>query len=961
MLVVKLLGQFNIQLNDQLIEIPSRPAQTLFAYLTLHPGTAFRREMLAGLIWPEANESNARSNLRHALWRIRKAVGEPAAQDYFSADDLTLAFNPDPGCWIDAILLGGKINAGPAPRTLEEQVAAYQGELLPGFYDDWITIERERLQSAFESKIEALIDRLGREKHWPDVIEWAGHWIKFGTAPEPAYRALMTAHARAGHKAKVKEAYQRCVEALQREFGVEPSDETQALYQQLLTTRPVAQAPLTETLSAPRHNLPAQATPLIGREIELAEITNRLVNDPGCRLLTIVGPGGVGKTRLALHTAAQALEQFADGTFFVPFEAIAATEALAPAILLALSSAVQDQKDPRVQLIDYLRDKQVLLILDNLEHLLDGAELIGEILSTAPDVKLMVTSRERLHLQWEWLYEIQGLDYPHEAVEAVESYSAVQLFLQTARRMRARFSLADEQPHVIRICQLVEGLPLGLELAASWVRVMSCQEIAQQIEHNLDLLSVQLQDVPDRHRSARAVFEYSWSLLAPEEQQVLMKLATFPGGFRRGAAEKVTGAPLSLLFTLVDKSLLRVSAAGRYDMHSLLRQYAAEKLAQSSQGGAIQIRLLNYYRDYAQEHQHDYAVLEDERINVMTCLEIAQRNWQAQLVMDYAEALSEMWSARGHWSDARKGYAWACDAAGAHDDDRALAKYLRQWGEACIEQSDYVEATEHLERSLQLRTLLSDWREIANIQYDLARVALDTSDHAQAADLLDKAFAVYEQLKDDQGIANTLFMQAWLYYDHGDYTQAHDLAKQALTIQEAQRNPRKCVEILRLLANIAMHGEADYLAAEQYCSRAVDLCNATGESGELAVTLDVLAETYRLQGKLENARLETEKSLTLTRQMGLRKSQAIDLFRLSKIDFDRGDLQNALQEGQQSLSLCRALQDRWGMIYVLDHLASILTRLNDEPQSRALWHEAFALAQGLNHPLTDHLRERLAS
>ncbi|HSD82768.1 MAG TPA: BTAD domain-containing putative transcriptional regulator, partial [Anaerolineae bacterium] len=282
MLVVKLLGQFDIQLNDQPIEIPSRPAQTLFAYLALHPGTAFRREMLAGLIWPEANESNARSNLRHALWRIRKALGEPAGQDYFSADDLTLTFNPDPGCWIDAVLLGGKANAGTAPRTLEEQVAAYQGELLPGFYDDWITIERERLQSAFENKIEALIERLGREKHWPDVIEWAEHWIKFGTAPEPAYRALMTAHAQAGHKAKVKEAYQRCAEALQREFGVVPSDETQALSQQLMVTRPVTQEPSV----TPRHNLPAQATPLIGREIELGEITNRLVNDPGCRLLT---------------------------------------------------------------------------------------------------------------------------------------------------------------------------------------------------------------------------------------------------------------------------------------------------------------------------------------------------------------------------------------------------------------------------------------------------------------------------------------------------------------------------------------------------------------------------------------------------------------------------------------------------------------------------------------------------
>ena len=247
-------------------------------------------------------------------------------------------------------------------------------------------------------------------------------------------------------------------------------------------------------------------------------------------------------------------------------------------------------------------------------------------------MKIIVTSRERLHLQWEWLYEVQGLDYPHdEAAIDIEHFSAVQLFLQTARRMRARFSLADEQPHVLRICQLVEGLPLGLELAASWIRVMACREIAQQIERNLDVLSDQLKDVPDRHHSARAVFEYSWSLLAPEEQAVFMKLAVFPGGFRREAAEKVAGAPLSLLFTLVDKSLLRASATGRYDMHSLLHQFVSEKLVQSGQESAIQLRLIHYYLDYARQHQHDYATLEEERLNLMGCMELARRNWLAQL------------------------------------------------------------------------------------------------------------------------------------------------------------------------------------------------------------------------------------------------------------------------------------------------------------------------------------------
>ena len=546
MLVVKLLGEFNVRLDGQPIDIPSRPAQTLFAYLVLHPHTAYRREMLAGLIWPDANESNARSNLRHALWRIRKALGDPLGPEVFPSDDLTVAFEPPTECWIDANLINGKANIATAQAALKEAASAYQGEPLPGFYDDWITLERERLQLAFEHKMELLLQQLSQAQRWADTIEWAEHWIKFGTAPEPAFRALMTAHAKMGLRAKVKEDYTRCVEALEREFGVEPSEETQALYQQLRSTRPLGTP--AQARPAPPHNLPAQATPLIGREAELAEITDRVVNDPGCRLLTLVGPGGIGKTRLALQIATQALDHFGDGTFFVSFEPITTPEAMAAAILQKLSPVIHEQKDPRAQLLDYVRDKQLLLVLDNLEHLLEDAALIGEVLSTAAEVKIIVTSRERLHLQWEWLYEVQGLDYPRDETETdIEHFSAVQLFLQTARRMRARFSLTDEQPHVRRICQLVEGLPLGLELAASWIRIMACREIAQQIEHNLDVLSNQLTDVPDRHHSARAVFEYSWSLLAPEEQAVFMKLAVFPGGFRREAAEKVAGAPLSLL------------------------------------------------------------------------------------------------------------------------------------------------------------------------------------------------------------------------------------------------------------------------------------------------------------------------------------------------------------------------------------------------------------------------------
>jgi tetratricopeptide (TPR) repeat protein len=312
------------------------------------------------------------------------------------------------------------------------------------------------------------------------------------------------------------------------------------------------------------------------------------------------------------------------------------------------------------------------------------------------------------------------------------------------------------------------------------------------------LLSAQLADVPDRHRSARAVFEYSWSLLAPEEQQVFMKLAAFPSGFRREAAERVAGAPLSLLFTLVDKSLLRAGANGRYDMHTLLHQYVIEKAAQSSQTAAIQTRLINYYLDYVRHHQHDYMALEEERLNVMACLETAHGNWQAQVVLDTVEALGEMWSARGHWSDARKGYAWACDAARAHDDDAALAANLQRWGQACIEQGDYDEAQTHIEQSLQLRQQAGNAREAAFARCDLARLAIEKSDLEQADVLLIDSLTVFEKQQDVAGMSEVFYRQAWIYYYRDQYDRALQAAQESLQIEELLNHPRRCVRVLCL-------------------------------------------------------------------------------------------------------------------------------------------------------------------
>jgi len=335
----------------------------------------------------------------------------------------------------------------------------------------------------------------------------------------------------------------------------------------------------TPPAGAPRHNLPVQTTPFVGREAELTEL-GRLLADPGVRLLTILGAGGMGKTRLALEAGAAQLNNFERGVYFVSLAPLDAVEAIVPTVAEALGFSFYEGGEPRQQLLDYLNQKTVLLLMDNFEHLLDGAGLVTEVLETAPDVKVLSTSRARLSVQGEQLFHLSGMDFPDwETPEDALEYSAVKLFLQSARRVQPGFELAaGDLRYVARICRLVQGMPLGILLAAAWLTMLTPAEVAAEIEASLDFLETDLRDVPERQRSMRAIFDHSWNLLTAREQAVMQALSVFRGGFAREAAQQVAGASLRELRSLVDRSLLQRDPAGRYGIHELLRQYAAEKL-----------------------------------------------------------------------------------------------------------------------------------------------------------------------------------------------------------------------------------------------------------------------------------------------------------------------------------------------------------------------------------------------
>ena len=341
-------------------------------------------------------------------------------------------------------------------------------------------------------------------------------------------------------------------------------------------------------------DLPPYPTPFVGRQDELEQI-NALLSDPICRLVTLIGPGGIGKTRLALRCAEDQQPNFPDGVFFVPLTPVDSSDLIASAIASALQLTFYSPEDLRVQIVRYLSEKHMLLVMDNFEHLLADTSLLEDALRAAPDLKFIVTSRERLNLLEEWTLVLEGLSFPAEqTTEPPESYSAVQLFAQRARQMQPDFSIRSNAESIQIICQRVEGMPLALELAASWLRAMSCHQIAAHMEQSYDFLTTPLRNVPERHRSLRAVFEQSWKLLSAGEQQVLTRLSVFRGGFDLQAAEQIAGASLPMLAGLADKSLIQMKGDGRYDLHELLRQYAAEKLSASATVDAAN-RHLDYY------------------------------------------------------------------------------------------------------------------------------------------------------------------------------------------------------------------------------------------------------------------------------------------------------------------------------------------------------------------------------
>lgn len=676
-------------------------------------------------------------------------------------------------------------------------------------------------------------------------------------------------------------------------------------------------------------NLPPQPTPFIGRAAELGEIGG-LLADPQCRLITLAGPGGVGKTRLAAQAALRAQGNFANGAHFVPLQMAASTDSMLAALADALGLLPPGDREPLDHLLNWLHAKDLLLVLDNFEQLITAtsmdsslpgpALLLGELLTAAPGLKFLVTSREVLRLQEEWLFSVQGLPFPRAGFsDEAEAYGAVQLFAERARRVRRDFSLADERAGVIRVCQLVEGMPLALELAAIWARTFSAAAIADEIGRGLDFLATGLRNVPDRHRSMQTVFEHSWQLLGEPEREVLKRLSVFRGSFGRGAAGQVGGANRASLEALVDKSLLWPEPAGRYQMHELLRQFAAERLAESPNLAAgVRDTHCAYYTDFLAGQRNS---IDGER----------QREVIAAISADLDNIRA----------------AWGAAVQGLRLDD--LQKSAYTWMDFFELQSRFREGAETFDRLAEALAQAPPGRQrdllLAEALAYLGQECLRLGQLEKARAALERSRALYTGLDAEPlpGMGtDPLFALSVLAHVEGRVDEAVGLAEECRRLSEARGDRHNLALALYALSG-AMFAKGQYEAAHRNAEGALAISQALGCGWFAAYCLIELGNVARAQGDYGRATANYQAAEGIRRELADPEGIAVALRQQGWVNILQKNYPQAQRLLAESLALYREIGDRGGLAAALEGLGHAALGLANHAAARGYFGEALRL------------------
>jgi DNA-binding SARP family transcriptional activator/predicted ATPase len=896
------LGGFRAVIEDTAVLSCSHPitdfasakTQALLAYLAC-TRQRHTRDALAAMFWGETSDEAAKTSLRQSLANLKKL-----AEPYLLIEREAVEFDTHASYALDVqdFELGarGDLNAQ------RDAISRYKGDLLKGLvvknapeFEEWLVVERERLRQLAANTLRHLAHAEAQTGEMAQAITYLQSLVALDPLDEPAHRQLMLLLARNGQRAAALAQFEACKRALDKELGVLPEEETTQLHERIRRAQHVI-------------NLPAETTPLIGREGELKKLSQWLA-DPACRLITVTGLGGAGKTRLAIRTARDNAARFLQGVCFASLATVEDEVGLVTNLLVALNAPSSGNATAGQHLHGYLRDKEVLLVLDSAEHLIEPcATLLTAVLKDAPGVKCVVASRERLNLKMEWTLALDGLPSGDEASPGVR------LFQQAASR--ASGNECEASPSLARICQRLQGLPLAIELAAPWTRMMPIAQVEAELMRDLALLSTTMRDVDDRHRSLRAVFDQSWRLLSSSESRVLAALSIFRGGFTADAARAVAGASSVVMAHLADQSWLQRPADTRFDLHELVRNYAHDQLPDDERD-AVFGRHCEYYanwladreplrRSARQKEVADELRAEWDNIRLM---------WQTAVRAGYAEVFDK----------ATACVFWICDVLGRQQEG------IRMFAEAATSLKGQSDCDATKGRLILRRGVLA--RLIG--RFDEAEALLTQAEAMLCAtdDMRNHAYAlcqlgIFPVVRGDVEAGLARFAESLrLYRAAGDLRGVSD-ALQSLGIAEARRGR--------------------FERAQQMYKEAVDILAELGDEMELAVALNNLGDVAYYRGQLDHALAHQRAAVEIQRRYDDRRNLAISLNNMSNILCDVGQWDEALDVAQESADLFRDIGGRDGLMNASHSIAAALLGQGDVDRAFGHFNEVMALALQLN-------------
>ena len=954
------LGPVRITIGDRVIaehDWPRRSARSLFLLLLATQGHSLSRERIIDLLWPEMTPDAGMNTLRVALHAVRRTL-EPTLQRgeasaYLNAESELVSLRTSSDMWVDAdqfdsaIERLASVSGGDRIGILRAALACYGGELLEGHPDvEWAVGRRERLRRAWRDAVLEVADlemSHGSLASLPSLQQM----VSTDPSDEAAHRALMRTYLAADQRDEALRQYARCVEALRRELDVEPAAETQALAAEIRSAAMDSDLVLPRLPEGRIENLPSPPSALIGRARELEKLDDLLL-DPDVRLITLTGPGGIGKTRIALEAARIAAREFSRGVCFVDLSAVLEPELVIPTILRTLGLEEVPGTPATQVLMHALRELELLLVLDNLEQVIESSTDIGTLLATCPDVMILATSRQQLNLRAEHMLALPPLSVPpvglmdgpdQRTSNLTSRYDAVALFVERARAVQPDFQVTEvNELAVAAVCSRLDGLPLAIELAAAHSRHLNPVELLAQLEPRLPMLIGGARDLPARQRRLRDAIAWSYGLLDEKEQEMFRRCAIFSGDFSLEAAQGICSPPhanprdqAGYIWSLADKSLLQPQEASgevRYKMLETIREFALDQLTATEEWPQIQRRHADWFLQLAEgaaSHLHGpdqiawLERLEQEHDNFRTALEWANEGKEAETALRLGGALSQFWRMNGYLSEGR---AWLDRALtlASTGPSGARALCLRGAGQLAQAQGDSDEATIRLNQALDDWRALGDQRSAGQTIGLLADIARARGEYDQSVDLNEQALVIFEGIDFAPGVADSLNQLGIIASDRAEYIRAEDFFQRSSEIFDRLGDRHGSARVLNNLGSLSFWQE-NYQEAVSFYERSLSLWRALGHRPHTALVLANLGESLRADGDLEQAMATTLEGLQVSREVGDKRSEATAQFILgSLIQHHQYDIQ-AIDPLVHGFRLYHQVGDRLGMAWCLEALA----------------------------------------